>query len=111
MSLTILGEHIADVEVRKTQDVSQLLFVLVAIQASHRSAAVPCHVGQIGFGDQRRKLPQHLRPVGSSEFDALGWHLAVLNAIVNSHPALTRNAVAEVETQRGEVKSAFSGSA
>ena len=46
------------------QDVAQVLFVLVAIQASHRSAAVLCHVGEIGRVDQRRKLPQHRRPAG-----------------------------------------------
>ena len=111
MSLTILGEYIANVEVWKPQDVSEVLFVLVAIQPSHRSAAVLNHVGEIRRAQQRRQLSQHRRPVGGGQLDALGWHLAFLDAIVYSHPALPRHAVAQVETQRREVETAFGGSA
>ncbi len=99
MRLSVVGEHIANVEVRKPQDVFQVLLVLVAIQAPHGSAAVLCHIGEIGLENQWRKLPQHLRPVASGEWHALGRHLAFLDAIVNSHPELARNAVAEFETQ------------
>ena len=70
MSLAILRKHVADVEVRKPQDVSQFLFVLVAIQAAHRSAAVLCHVGKIGLVQQRRELP----------------HIAVRSAAASSTP-------------------------
>ena len=99
ISLAILREDVPNIEVRKPQNVSQVLFILVAIHAAHRSAAVLRHVGTVGLVQQRLELPQDRCPIGGGEFDTLGWHLALFDAVVNAHPAVTRNAAAEIETQ------------
>ena len=47
MRLAIFGQHVANVEQGEFEKVAEVLFVLVTVEAAHRSPTLPADFGQV----------------------------------------------------------------
>ena len=102
MALAVGREHIPDIEFRQSQQVAEVLFVLVAIETTARAAAGRldlCFIGgQQWSGDG---AGQRGAVVGGERF-LLGRHLAFRDDVVKVCPAFAVQAVLRVEGQGRE---------
>ena len=109
MALAIRGEHVPDIEFRQAQQVAEVLFVFVAIEATAGAAAGRLDLrfigGQQGSGDG---AGQRGAVVGGESF-LLRRHLAFRDDIVKVSPAFAVQAVLRVEGQGREDHVSFGG--
>ena len=52
LPFAVLRQHVADIELRELQQVTEILLVLVAVQSPHRPATIRDDIGSIGLGNR-----------------------------------------------------------
>ena len=109
MALAVVRQTVENVEMRKVQEVTQVLLELDAIQTTHRTSPA---CGNFRAGCCRERTAQsrdHQCSFRLGQVIRRGRHLPLHNAIVNLNPAILCGVILKVESQRSQVQVTFLG--
>ena len=83
---SILRKHVANVQIRKLQEITQVLRELIAINAPHGAATIGHHVSNISFMQQRLERLQHLIALCLGKLLRGRWHFVLTDSIIDVNP-------------------------
>ena len=105
----VLGQPIADVEVRQPENVAERVLILTAIEAAQGHPAVVRDVGPIGGLDGPRKCRDECRPPVVGQVAGIRRHLPLGNAVVHERKPLSDGTIAEIGADRRNGEPALGG--
>ena len=111
MAFAVVRQPVANVEMRKLQEVAQVLLELDAVQPSYRPTSVCSDLRAVRRRDGTAQSSDHRRPLPVGQVFRLGRHLTFINAIVNQNPAIPYGAILKIKSQRSQVEVTFRGRA
>lgn len=91
------------------EEVAEVLFVFVAVEAAHRAAAVLLGVGEVGLAEQWFELFEEGTVRAGIERCGLGRHFALFDSVVDTNPPVADGAVVEIEAKGGKVEARLGG--
>ena len=111
MAFTVVRQPVANVEMRKLQEVAQVLFELDAVQPPYRPTSVCSDLRAVRCRDGTSQSSDHRRELRVGQVFRLGRHLTFLDAIMNQNPAILYGAILKIKSQRSQVEATFRGRA
>ena len=111
MALAVVRQTVENVEMRKVQEVTQILLELDAVQTPHRPSPACGNLRAVCSRERMTQSPDHQCSFRLGQVVRRGRHLALHNAIVNLNPAILCGAILKVKRQRSQVQVTFLGRA
>ena len=98
----VLGEPIADVEIRQKEDIAERVLVFAAVEPAERHAAVGRDVGPVGLLDEGRERGKQRGPLVVWQVAGIGRHLPLCHAVVHEGELLADARIGEIGAEGGD---------